>query len=344
MAHLKDLLVAGPSRFIGAVNFNDDVTINGIATVNNSLNTQKLVIKNANDTTIGHTYTGTNYLELVLGNATATSSTDGMAGYLYLYGTGTTWTKFVSGNPSASNTLTLPTASGTLALTSNIPGAEKGITLTGGKYGHSNTAITAGSVGVAQSPSHGGTFTIPQITYDAYGHITKATTVNITLPADNNTDTKVTQAAAITTAGAYPILLGYNTGTAAVTNTVNKAAALTYDPSTKILSVTSLRLTGTGDTNPGTALANSVPLSIGTTSGTHLEIDSNEIGAFSGSTAATLHINYDDTSKGISGGPVLFGSGDVTMKGRLTAKTVRIDNSVYFQYNSTDKCLDVIFE
>ena len=54
---------------------------------------------------------------------------------------------------------------------------------------HSNS-ITAGSVGTAQSPSHGGTFAIPKITYDAQGHITAATTVNITLPADN--DTKVT--------------------------------------------------------------------------------------------------------------------------------------------------------
>lgn len=56
---------------------------------------------------------------------------------------------------------------------------------------HSNS-ITAGSVGSAQSPSHGGTFAIPKITYDAQGHITAATTVNITLPSDNNTDTKVT--------------------------------------------------------------------------------------------------------------------------------------------------------
>ena len=48
-------------------------------------------------------------------------------------------------------------------------------------------SVTAGSVGTAQSPSHGGTFAIPKITYDAQGHITAASTVNITLPADNNT-------------------------------------------------------------------------------------------------------------------------------------------------------------
>ena len=72
--------------------------------------------------------------------------------------------------------------------------AGTGLSLSGTTFNHSNT-ITAGSVGTAQSPSHGGTFKIPKITYDAQGHITGATTVNITLPADNNTDTNVTTAA-----------------------------------------------------------------------------------------------------------------------------------------------------
>lgn len=68
--------------------------------------------------------------------------------------------------------------------------AGTGLSLSGTTFNHSNT-ITAGSVGTAQSPSHGDTFAIPKITYDAQGHITGATTVNITLPAD----TKVTTAA-----------------------------------------------------------------------------------------------------------------------------------------------------
>lgn len=72
--------------------------------------------------------------------------------------------------------------------------AGTGLSLSGTTFNHSNT-ITAGSIGSAQSPSHGGTFAIPKITYDAQGHITGATTVNITLPADNNTDTNVTTAA-----------------------------------------------------------------------------------------------------------------------------------------------------
>ena len=64
--------------------------------------------------------------------------------------------------------------------------AEKGIILTDGKFGHSNE-ISEGSVGSEQQLAFGDTFTIPKITYDAHGHITEATTVNITLP-ENDTD------------------------------------------------------------------------------------------------------------------------------------------------------------
>ena len=47
--------------------------------------------------------------------------------------------------------------------------------------------------------------------------------------------TKVTQSAAITSSGNYPVLLGYNTSTSAVTDTVNKTATLNYNPSTSAL-------------------------------------------------------------------------------------------------------------
>ena len=63
----------------------------------------------------------------------------------------------------------------------------------------------------------------------------------MTMPANPNSDTKVTQSAAITTNGEYPVILGYNTGTTAVTNTVNKASTLTYNPSTKVLTTTTFK-------------------------------------------------------------------------------------------------------
>jgi hypothetical protein len=53
---------------------------------------------------------------------------------------------------------------------------------------------------------------------------------------DANSDTKVTQAAVITTNGEYPVMLGYSTATTSVTNTLNKAATFTYNPNTDTLS------------------------------------------------------------------------------------------------------------
>lgn len=97
--------------------------------------------------------------------------------------------------------------------------AGAGLTLSGTQFKHSNS-ITAGSVGTAQSPSHGDTFAIPKITYDAQGHITEATTVNITLPADNNTDTNVTTAAQ--TSSKIYVTGTPNTGTVTGTLQYNK--------------------------------------------------------------------------------------------------------------------------
>lgn len=60
---------------------------------------------------------------------------------------------------------------------------------------------------------------------------------------DSDSNSYVTQAAAITTAGAYPVILGYNTGTTAVTNAVNKTSTLTYNPSTTKLHAPILEVT-----------------------------------------------------------------------------------------------------
>lgn len=97
--------------------------------------------------------------------------------------------------------------------------------------------------------SHKGTFTVPYFEYDKNGRITSVVDRTYTLPSDNNTDTKVTQAAAITTKAEYPIILGYSTATTAVTNTVNKASTLTYNPGDQILTAPKFKgdLTGTAD-------------------------------------------------------------------------------------------------
>lgn len=55
------------------------------------------------------------------------------------------------------------------------------------------------------------------------------------------TDTKVTQAAAISTDGSFNVLLGNSNNTNAETAGVNKAGGLTYNPSTKVLSTTTFK-------------------------------------------------------------------------------------------------------
>ena len=70
------------------------------------------------------------------------------------------------------------------------------------------------------------------------------TTVNnLPFAGDNSnaTDTKVTQNAAITTAGEYPVILGNTTSTAEITDAVNKTSTLKYNPSTKVLTAPTFR-------------------------------------------------------------------------------------------------------
>lgn len=59
-----------------------------------------------------------------------------------------------------------------------------------------------------------------------------------------DSDTKVTQNAAITTAGNYPVILGNSTYTTAVTGSVNKSATLLFDPSSSTLIVGSTETGG----------------------------------------------------------------------------------------------------
>lgn len=83
----------------------------------------------------------------------------------------------------------------------------------------------------AASPAHGGTFTtVDSVTRDAYGHVTKINTKTITLPADSNTDTKVTQTNTTTSAD-YRVLLSGNANDTTETTTGRKSANLKFNPS-----------------------------------------------------------------------------------------------------------------
>lgn len=72
---------------------------------------------------------------------------------------------------------------------------------------------------------------------------------------DTNSDTKVTQATATTTAGEYPVILGYSTSTSSVTNTVNKASTLTYNPNTKVLTAPTFKGALSGNASTATSAA-----------------------------------------------------------------------------------------
>lgn len=60
-----------------------------------------------------------------------------------------------------------------------------------------------------------------------------------------NTDTKVEQKAAITTSGAFPVILACSTATTASTSYVNKTTNLTFNPGTKMLSTYGLTISNT---------------------------------------------------------------------------------------------------
>ena len=134
------------------------------------------------------------------------------------------------------------------------------VTLTGDVSGSANskkgwnitttlatTGVTAGSYGPSENatPAYGATFNVPYITVDTKGRITAASTKTVKIPASDNTDTKVTQKLK-SDDNDYRIILSYEANdTDNITNTVNKASNLRYNPSLNKLSTGNIALTGT---------------------------------------------------------------------------------------------------
>lgn len=156
---------------------------------------------------------------------------------------------------TAGNGLTGGGTSG--AVTLNV-GAGTGISVAADAVSLATSGVTAGTYGPSANVtgSNNATINVPQITVDAYGRVTSVTNrVYTSVNTDTNTDTQVTQAAAITTNGSYPLLLGYSTATTAVTNTVNKTTTLNYNPSTKALTTGNIVLSsGYGTTLPSSGV------------------------------------------------------------------------------------------
>jgi hypothetical protein len=115
-----------------------------------------------------------------------------------------------------------------------------------------NSGVTAGSYGPSAnaSPAHSGTFSVPYITVDAKGRITAASTKTITLPADNNTDTKVTYTLGTTTKYYMGGPTATETGTGGITFDTGIYATTTAGQ----LSVGSLQSRGTITTSGNVTL------------------------------------------------------------------------------------------
>lgn len=192
--------------------------------------------------------------QLVLGNSTASGTANNKQGSIVVYGS-TAYAHTIQGAPTAARTLTLPNKTGTVAVTSDIPTVNDAtLTLKGAGttvttftanassaksldiVAGSNVTVTADAtnakISIASShptitkstdttstasPAHGGTFTtVDSVTRDGNGHVTKINTKTVTLPADSNTDTKVTQSQTTTT-DYRPILFGAKNSTDAST-------------------------------------------------------------------------------------------------------------------------------
>ena len=172
------------------------------------------------------------------------------------------------------------------------------------------SGVSAGSYGPSANASLGysGSFTVPYITVAADGRITSASTQTITLPASDNTDTKVTQTVR-TTNGQFPILLrGTSAGTTTITNTTSFATSVLVNPSTGSISATHI--------NP----ANSIEFSPSSSAGHGGYIDFH----FNGSSSDYTSRLIESTSGTIT----LHGGLTVTGQATLNGAVV-VDDSSY---------------
>lgn len=105
--------------------------------------------------------------------------------------TSTNFTGSLTGN---ADTATKFASAQSVALTGDVTGTTSSQAGWSVATTLANSGVTAGNYGPSAnaSPAHGGTFSVPYVTVDAKGRVTSASTKTITLPADNNTDTKNT--------------------------------------------------------------------------------------------------------------------------------------------------------
>ena len=213
--------VTGPVTFGDTISI-DDATIGSLVVNGDASFTNNIQANTINGIAVGSNpkFTDTTYSS----KAAASGGTD-----VSLVTTGEKYTW----NSKTSNTGTVTSITLTQGDGISIGSSGTAITTTGTRtIALSTSGVTANSYGPSDnaSPSHGGTFSVPYVTVDKYGRITAASTKTITLPADNNTDTKVTQGNSTSTQW-RKVLLHYSANDdseAAVTSVTNQVFASQY--------------------------------------------------------------------------------------------------------------------
>lgn len=155
-------------------------------------------------------------------------------------------------NTTSKNTAGSVSVSGSNGISAQVAGNALSIK-------HTNE-ISAGSVGASSnvSPAAGESFTIPSISYDAQGHITSASNITVTLPADKDTTYSLGTAAGDAKYNAYINLTQAGSSGAAVTSAKFKAGA-------------NIAITGSGTeitvahSGPGNATGNAIGNNVKTT-------------------------------------------------------------------------------
>lgn len=78
----------------------------------------------------------------------------------------------------------------TISATDTTYGADRGISLVSGKFGHSNAAVTGASVGPSDAVT-GVSVSVPRFTFDGYGHVTAASDKTFTVRSGSTSQTGV---------------------------------------------------------------------------------------------------------------------------------------------------------
>lgn len=278
------------------------------------------------------------------------SSVTATSGNVVLYSgkefiwTGSLWELFGDEGSYALKTISITagnglTGGGDLSTSRTLAvGAGTGISVSADTVSLAASGVTEGTYGAASTPAHGGTFAIPSITFDTYGRATKATTVNVTLPAAPTLSGGSAAAADATVVGGvtvsgHAVTVGKKTLTAGSNVTITGAAdkitiAATDTNTTNVIAGNGL--TGGGSAASGTG----VTLNVGAGTGITVAADTVSL-ATSGVTAGS----YGPTANvsGSNGATISVPQITVDAYGRVTSVVNRTYTSVNTDTNTDTK-------